>query len=83
MRLMRIAMFVQQLDDAIMQLASFVVLNEGDDIIEGHHYVVLPSEGRKEQAWSDTDLVKLIVCAGAVTATHPDEIDELSRNDLP
>ena len=49
LRLMHITILVQQLDDAIMQLASLAVLDEGDEIIAGHYYIFLPREGRKEQ----------------------------------
>ena len=39
---------IQHLNDAIVQLASHVVLNEGDKVNLGQHNFFLPEEGSRE-----------------------------------
>ena len=57
-----------------MRLVSHAALDEGDQISTGHHDMVLPGEGCREQALSHSEFVELIVTVGAATATNPDEI---------
>ena len=65
---------IQQLDDAIVQLAIRAVLDEGDEMSVGHHYTIWPGEGCREQAFTDSKFFEPIVIASAATETEPEKI---------
>ena len=52
-------------------------MNEGDRIIVGRDYTVLPREGCSKQALSNNELLELIVSVDVETAIDLDEIDKL------
>ena len=68
---------IQQIDDAIAQLASCTMQDEGNELTVSLNNIVLPGEGCAKQGLSETEFGELMVSAGAAKVTDPDEIDEL------
>ena len=59
------------------------MLDEGKQILVGHHNIVPRGEGFKKQALSNIEFVELIVTVGPASATDPGKSSNLSHNHLP